>query len=152
MKLRCTLLLVLAMTLFTGLAKADPVDPSVIINDPWALVSPGCPVNALCLFDLPVPTIVLQLVNGFFPQTPLFEYTGATTQAFLVVLDDVLPGETFTCSSNFLSCSLISTNIDIFDGDAVAFLFTGTLKAVPQLACQCPPLSPASCASSSWEF
>src|SRR5579872_3636950 len=26
------------------------------------------------------------------------------------------------------------------------------LRLVPQLACQCPPLSPASCASSSWEF
>ena len=128
MKLRCTLLLVLALTLFTGLAKADPVDPSVIINDPSALVSSGCPANAICLFGLPVPTIVLQLVNGFFPPVS-FTYTGTTTSLFLVVLDDVLPGETFTCSSNFLSCSLVSTNIDIFDHDAVAFAFTGTLKS-----------------------
>lgn len=126
MKLRCTLLLVLALTLFTGLAKANPVDPSVIINDPALTVSSSCPANAICLFGLPVPTIVLQLVNGFFPQIS-FTYTGPTTNTFYVVLDEVLPGETFTCASNFLSCSLVSTNIDVFDHDAVAFAFTGTL-------------------------
>lgn len=135
MKLRCTLLLVLALTLFTGLAKADPVDPSVIINDPTLTLSPGCPANAICLFGLPVPTIVLQLVNGFFPQIS-FQYTGPTTQTFLVVLDDVLPGETFTCASNFLSCSQVNTSIDNtnidlfdFDGDGAIFAFTGTLQS-----------------------
>ena len=128
MKLRCILLLVLALTLFAGLTKADPVDPSVIINDPPSLTaSTLCPANTntTCLF---VPLLVLELDKGFFPQTQ-FEYTGLPTNTFLVVLDDVLPGETFTCSSNFLSCSLISTNIDIFDHDAVVFAFTGTLQS-----------------------
>lgn len=94
MKLRCTLLLVLALTLFAGIANADPVDPSVIINDPLTLVSPGCPANATCLFGLPLlpPTIVLQLVNGFFPATS-FTYTGPDTNTFYVVLDDVLPAK-----------------------------------------------------------
>ena len=130
MKLRCTLLLVLALTLFTGLAKADPVDPSVIINDPLTLVSPGCPSNATCLFGVPLlpPTIVLQLVNGFFPPIS-FQYSGPDTNIFYVVLDDVLPGETFTCSSNFLSCSQVSTDLDLFDfdGDGAIFAFSGKL-------------------------
>lgn len=125
MKLRCTLLLVLALTLFTGLAKADPVDPTVIINDPPGLtLSTECPSNALCLFDLPVPTIVLQLVKGFLPPIS-FTYTGPDTNTLYVVLDEVVSGETFTCASNFLSCTLVSTTIDIFDHDAVVFKFTG---------------------------
>ena len=137
MKRRCTLLFVLALTLFTGLAKADPVDPSVILNDPPSLaLSRSCPANTICLS---LPLVVLQLNNGIFPQTN-FEYIGRPTSTFFVVLDDVLPGEPFTCSSNFLSCSLLSTNtcpphslfcqiisnIDIkdFDDDTVAFAFT----------------------------
>jgi len=130
MKLRYALLIALAFMLSAGLAKADPVDPTVIINDPPALdVSSRCPANAICLFGLPgvTPTIVLQLVNGFLPPIS-FQYTGPTTSTFFVVLDDVLPGETFTCASNFLSCSLVSTNIDILDGDSVMFAFTGTLN------------------------
>lgn len=131
MKRRHTLLLVLALTLFTGLAKADPVDPTVIINDPTLTLSTGCPANVICLFNVPFlpPTIVLQLVNGFFPASSPFAYTGPTTNTFYVVLDEVLPGETFTCSSNFLSCKPV-TNIDVFDfdHDGVVFAFTGTLK------------------------
>ncbi len=123
MKLRCTLLLVLALTLFTGLAKADPVDPSVIINDPNSSIAlSSCPANAFCFGTL----IVLQLDNkGFLPPIS-FTYSGPDTNTLYVVLDEVLPGETFTCSSNFLSCKLVSTTIDIFDDDAVMFVFTGT--------------------------
>ena len=125
MKFRYALLIALALMLFAGLAKAGPVDPTVILNDPPAAASSSsCPANTICLF---VPVAVLQLVNGFFPQTS-FLYTGPATSTFFVVLDDVLPGETFTCSSNFLSCSLVSTSIDIFDGDSVMFAFNGTLK------------------------
>ncbi|MHB8411190.1 MAG: hypothetical protein ACYDDI_04500 [Candidatus Acidiferrales bacterium] len=130
MKLRYALLIALALMLSAGLARANPVDPTVILNDPPDMdVSSSCPANAICLFGLPSipPTIVLQLVNGFFPPIS-FQYTGPTANTFFVVLDDVLPGETFTCSSNFLSCSLVCTNIDIFDGDSIMFAFTGTLQ------------------------
>ncbi|HVB35957.1 MAG TPA: hypothetical protein VND42_01860 [Candidatus Acidoferrales bacterium] len=139
MKLRYTLLFVLAVTLSTGLAKANAVDPSVILNDPPPPLglSSGCPKNTVCLS---VPVVVLPLNNGVFPQIS-FTYTGPNTDAFYVVLDDVLPGETFTCSSNFLSCSLVSANtcssilcniINTIvhsdpDHDAIAFAFTGTL-------------------------
>lgn len=128
MKLRYSLLFVLAVTLFAGLAKAGPVDPTVILNDPHPSgLSSSCPANALCLFGLQgVPaTIVFQLTNGFFPQTS-FQYTGPTTNTFFVVLDDTLPGETFTCASNvFMSCSVVS-NFDFFDWDhdGIVFEFT----------------------------
>jgi len=126
LKLRYALLIALALVLSAGLAKAGPVDPTVILNDPPpAASSSSCPENTICLF---VPVAVLQLVNGFFPQTS-FLYTGLTTTTFFVVLDDVLPGETFTCSSNFLSCSLVSTGIDFLDGDSVMFVFTGTIES-----------------------
>ena len=133
MKLRCALLFVLAVMVCAGRAKAGPVDPTIIINDPILTAPSGCPANALCLFGLPwlPPTIVLQLVNGFFPLTS-FQYTGPTTNTFLVVLDEVLPGETFTCASNiFLSCSVVS-NFDWldFDDDGVVLAFTnGTLRS-----------------------
>ena len=162
MKLRCTLLLVLALTLFTGLAKADPVDPTVILNDPPPALSSGCPANTFCLS---VPLVVLPLNNGFSPQLN-FEYIGPTTSTFFVVLDDVLPGETFTCSSNFLSCSLVGANtchsslcklISYIvssdpDHDAVAFAFTGTLESGTGLHTAVSAPSPVSCASLSSEF
>ncbi|MHB8639028.1 MAG: hypothetical protein ACYDBL_04430 [Candidatus Acidiferrales bacterium] len=131
MKLRYALLIALALMLSAGLARANPVDPTVILNDPPDMdVSSSCPANAICIFGSSVipPIIVLQLVKGFLPPIS-FQYTGPTTSTFFVVLDEVLPGETFTCSSNFLSCSLI-TNIDVFDfdNDGVIFAFNGTLQ------------------------
>ncbi|MGH9864266.1 MAG: PEP-CTERM sorting domain-containing protein [Candidatus Acidiferrales bacterium] len=145
MKLRYALLIALALMFSAGLAKAGPVDPTVIIDDP------PTPPNCQQVTCFSGNTIVLDLLNGFLPKTG-FAYTGSSTLTTLfVVLDDVLPGEVFTCSSNiFLGpCKIGNTQgandddqgqeIDD-DEDSIEISFTGgSLKTNDGITAQVSP-------------
>ena len=104
MKLRHLLLFALVLLIPVGLTYANPVDPSVIIN------RAGGDLKTFSMNSAADPLVIDLNSQGLAPLQD-FQYTGtATLTELFVVLDEVIPGETFFCQS------------DIFTGPCGSFI------------------------------
>ena len=105
MKLRHLLLFALVLLIPAGLTYANPVDPSVIIN------RAGGDLVKFSMNSMADPLVIDLNNHGLTTSPDFFQYTGtATLTELFVVLDEVIPGETFSCKSN------------IFTGDCESFI------------------------------
>jgi hypothetical protein len=134
MKLRCLLLIAVALIIPAGFASATPVDPSVIIN--------GGPKDAttFSMNSVTDPLVITLNAEGL-AAIESFEYTGAKTLTKLYVqLDGALPLEEFDCVSDiFTGCGGFNTGVS--DDEGLIFedgklyhdeLFTAEVAAAPE--------------------
>jgi hypothetical protein len=149
-KLVVSFLLALGLLIPVGLAKADstPVDPTVVINktgDP--ICTDASTDSGLNCFNsiAGIGAFEVDLVNGLLPAVqftyagPLFSFDTTPLNTLFVVLDGIVPGEQYTCSSDlFSNCSLVASfnlpswcagledgsNFDVFE-------FTGLIGLFP---------------------
>lgn len=120
MKALYALIVACGLLLSANAALGSPAssDPSVIINKACS----GCDPTTFSTNSLLDP-LTIELVNGLFPPQ-MFEYTGTTTLFnFYVLLDDALPGESFTCESDIFTgpCSVIPPTGNFLGYDLVIF-------------------------------